>query len=530
MLNIEKSNSVIISFVLSVVFVISILSKFSFLLSIQIAIFLILTLLLMYILSSHKIKLNIFIVPALLFLLFSCLSYINADFKTNVRDYLLVVASSLMAGFIFSSLSLEFKKKVFFVPVFISLWLSMILFTRFVTNIHGFFYGDNFYEAIALNVNVIAGFLALVYPLIFIFIKEQKNTKVFIALMIFVLFAIFLTRCRIAILLSFVSTIIFLLGYRKNTYIKILIAFCVCALIAGIFYISFLKTGFNSISERLIWWKTAYLIFKENIFFGCGIGNYAVLFKAFRPELVLNTLFAHNIIMELLAEVGIFGLLSFIILIISFYIEFIKKIAEGENIFYYICIAISVTSFLIINLFDYSFFAPANMLMFFVIFSSMFFTENVKIQNWKNRLYFFIPIYVLMVAFFIRPVIANTYYKKGIDLYVAGHYKIAIEEFEKAINFDKKNPEYYAQVSRSYFALYDKIRNETGQLYADKAVEYNKKAVDLYKHGAQLKESLAFIYWNNDKKEEALEMMQEALKYDRYNPYYEEAYYKIKNS
>ena len=117
----------------------------------------------------------------------------------------------------------------------------------------------------------------------------------------------------------------------------------------------------------------------------------------------------------------------------------------------------------------------------------MFFTENVKIQNWKNRLYFFIPIYVLMVAFFIRPVIANTYYKKGIDLYVAGHYKIAIEEFEKAINFDKKNPEYYAQVSRSYFALYDKIRNETGQLYADKAVEYNKKAVDLYKHGAQLK-------------------------------------------
>ena len=530
MLNTEKSNSVIISFAVSVIVVVSILSKFSFLLPIQIAIFLIMVLLLMYIVGSRKIRLNSYIITALIFLVFSCLSYINADFKTNVRDYLLVLSSSLMAGFSFSCLSADFKKKVFFVPVFIALWLSMILFTRFITNIHGFFHGDNFYDAIALNVNVIAGFLALVYPLIFIFIREQKNTKVFISIMLFILLAIFLTRCRIVILLSFISTIMFLLGYRKKTYIKILISFCVLLLIAGIVYISFLKADFNSLSERIIWWKTAYLMFKEHILFGCGFGNYSILFKAFRPELVLNTLFAHNIIVQLLAEVGVFGLFSFIILIISFYVELIKKILDDKDTFFYIYTAISVTAFLIINLVDYSFFAPANMLVFFIIFSSVFFTESIKEQKWKNKLYFLIPVYFLIVAFFIRPIIADTCYKKGIDLYVAGHYKIAIEEFEKAIKFDKKNPEYYAQVSRTYFAIYDKMRNETGQVYADKAVEYNKKAIDLYKYGAQLKESLAFIYWNNDKKEEALETMQEAIKYDKYNPYYEEEYYQIKNS
>ncbi len=530
MLNIEKSNSVIISFALSVVIVVSILSKFSFLLPIQIAVFLIMALLLMYIVGSKKIKLNSYIVTAVIFLLFSCLSYINADFKTNVRDYLLVLASSLMAGFSFSCLSVDFKKKIFFVPVFIALWLSMILFTRFVTNIHGFFYGDNFYDTIALNVNVIAGFLALVYPLIFIFIREQKNTKVFISIMLFILLAIFLTRCRIVILLSFISTIIFLLGYSKKTYIKILISFCVILLIAGIVYISSLKANFNSVSERIIWWKTAYLMFKEHILFGCGFGNYSVLFKSFRPEIVLNTLFAHNIIMQLLAEIGIFGLFSFIGLILSFYIQLIKKILDEKDTFFYIYIAISVTSFLIINLFDYSFFAPANMLVFFIIFSSVFYTDNSKEQKWKNKLYFLVPLYVFMVVFFIRPIIADTYYKKGIDLYVAGHYKIAIEEFEKAIKFDKNNPEYYAQVSRTYFALYDKIRNENGQLYADKAIEYNKKAIDLYKYGAQLRASLASVYWNNDRKEEALEAIQEAIKYDKYNPYYEEEYYQIKNS
>ena len=107
---------------------------------------------------------------------------------------------------------------------------------------------------------------------------------------------------------------------------------------------------------------------------------------------------------------------------------------------------------------------------------------------------------------------------------------MCIEEFDKAISFDKKNPEYYAQVSRAYFALYDKMRSEVGQLYADKAIEYNKKAIDLYKYGAQLRSALASIYWNNGKNEEALEAMQEAIKYDKFNPYYEEDYYKIKNS
>jgi O-antigen ligase len=278
----------------------------------------------------------------------------------------------MMAGFCFSFLSVEWKKKVLFVPLFISLWLAMILFTRFITNPQGFFYGDDFYESMALNINIIAGFLALIYPLFFIFIKEQKNTKVFIAMMLFVLFAIFLTKCRIVVLLSTISTIIFLFEYRKNKFIKVLIVLSIILLISGIGYISFLKISSNSVADRIVWWKTAYLIFKENIFFGCGFGNYTVLFKAFRPELVLNTLFAHNIVMQLLAEVGLFGLFGFLILLTSFYTEFLKKILDNQDVTFHKSVVLRITSFLIITLFDYSFFAPANMIMFFIIFSAMF--------------------------------------------------------------------------------------------------------------------------------------------------------------
>ena len=95
MLQIEKSNSVIIAFMLSVLMVVSILSKFSFIPSIQIALFLLVLLLFIYLLNTTKIKLNSYIVTTILFFVASCLSYTGADFKVNVRDYLIILSSAL---------------------------------------------------------------------------------------------------------------------------------------------------------------------------------------------------------------------------------------------------------------------------------------------------------------------------------------------------------------------------------------------------------------------------------------------------
>jgi tetratricopeptide (TPR) repeat protein len=290
-----------------------------------------------------------------------------------------------------------------------------------------------------------------------------------------------------------------------------------------------LKSHFNTIGDILISWKTAYLIFKENVFFGCGFGNYMVLFKSFRPESV-NTFFVNNIFMQMLAEIGLVGVLSFLVLLFSFYKKLIDRIIEGKDLNFYIYVAISITSFIIINLVDYSFFIPANMLVFFIIFSSMFNIESEQRKKTKIGFYVCLAIYAVVLFSFAKPVIANNYCKKGIGFYVSGYYKVAIEEFAKAIKFDKRNPEYYAQTSRAYFALYDKHRGEDGQVYADNAIKYLQKAIELNKYSAQFRSSLALVYWNNDNKEEALKTIQEAIKYDKYNPYYEEEFYRIKNS
>ena len=526
----KKNNFIVLAFILSAITVISIVSKFSFILSTQIAIFVILLITAIFLINNYKFKINSYVIPSMFFLLVGAISYVNADFQTNVRDYIFILASALLAGFNFTFLPREMKKKVFIVPIFIALWLSMIIFSKFVSNPRGFFNDYDFYTVIALNINVIAAFLVLVYPLFFIYIKEKINTNVFISMAIFVLFAIFLTRSRVAILSAFVLTIIFLFLYRKNKYVKLLIALSVLLLVSSIIYVSILKSDFGSASERLVWWKTAYLIFKENIFFGSGLGNFSVLFKAFRPERVLNTLYVHNIIMQLLSDVGIFGLLGFVSVMVCFYVKVVDKVIEGKDTFFYVAVSLSVTFFIIMNMFDYGFFVPANMLMFFMLVASVFYANPSKLKKERINSYVLAAAVFVCCVVIVRPVISQIHYKKGIEYYIANQYKTAVEEFELAIKYDKKNPEYYAQVSKSYFALYDKHRGEIGKIYADNAIKYNKKAIDLYKHGAQLRASLASIYWNIDKKEEALSAIRDALKYDKYNPYFEEYYFQIKNS
>ena len=513
-----KNNFFITAFILAVVMVVSIVSKFSLVYSIQAAIFLILLISTLFLLNNYKIKLSSFVFPSAVLLIICCISYSFADFQVNVRDYLFVLMSALLAGFNMTFLPLDMKKKVFVVPLFIALWLSMILFSRFITNPQSFLSVDEFYDAVALNINVIAGFLVLVYPLFFIFIKEKKNQNIFAAMMIFVLFAVIITRSRVAIGAAFVLTFVFLLEYRKNNFVKILITLFVLLLLASIAYISFLKSDFHSVSERIIWWKTAYMIFKHNIFFGCGFGNYAVMFQTFRPELVLNTLFAHNIIMQFLSDTGILGLLSFTAVMISFYVKVIDGIISEKDNYFYIVVALSITAFLVINLVDYSFFVPANMMIFFIIMWSVFSSEPEKKQKGRMNIYILTVLVLYIAAVTIRPVAGHIHYKKGIEYYVQKQYYLSVEEFEQAVKYDKKNPEYYTQLAKSYFALYDAVRGEKGQEYAEKSIEYNKKALEFFKSSSQIRSYLSSTYWNLGDKENAVKYIKEAIAYDRFNP------------
>jgi len=534
-INMHKNQETFPSFVivlLSLIMILSIVSRFSFVITVQSAVFLMLTALVLFALNNYKFEIKGHFISSLFLVLAAGLSYVNADYQVNVRNNFMALSSAVMAGFAVTFLTFDLRKKIFIVPVFIGLWLSMIVVSRFISAPYDFF-SDNlsFYEGMALNVNVIAGFLILVYPILFLLIKDgdKKISRVYAVMAFMFLIAIFITKARIAIAASLIVTLIFLFENRKKLYAKILIGFITALLLSAIIYVSVLKYGNgNSITERLVWWQTAWIIFKEHMLFGAGIGNFSVLFKAYRPELVLNTLYTHNIFMQFLADIGIIGTGAFMYMMFVFYKQALYGLKHAENKYFYKVILISVSSFLFVNICDYSFFVPANMLVFFVICFSVFFQKTEKLQKERINDYIIAAVFLGIVFFAGKPAVADRYYKSGIDFSVSKQYKFAVKSFENAVKYDSKNPEYYYQLANSYFALFDADRQNGGE-YAQKAILYTAKAADLYRSSSQLKASLASMYWILGDKENALKYIKDAKKCDKFNYYIDEQMQKIQN-
>lgn len=532
MQEIKRNNFIITAVILSLIMIlsVSIFSAVTFHSSVQILIFTIILICTVFVVNNYKFKLNGLYIFSLLFLMtVSIISCFNSDFQTNSRDNLFILLSSVLAGFNFIFINNDMKKKVLFVPVFIALFLSMILFSKFLTDPQNFFQNTKFLEVIGINKSFVSGFLILTYPLLYIFLKEKKN-KLVVFMTIFVFFAVLLTKSKLEILMGSIMTFILLYEYRKQKNIKTVL-FCLAVILIVYMYCLFgLKSDSYSIGEKMAYWKTSFLIFKDNILFGCGFGNFAALFNAYRPENIQYSVNANSFFLQMLSELGLLGFLSFICLILSFYVKVIDAVIDNKNLYFYTVITISVTSFLIINIFDCSLASPTNMIVFFIILSSVFEPETQKLKKGRINTYLLTLLFCVLLFFLVRPVIAKTYYNKGLDLYIAKQYKMAMEEFEKSMSLDKKNPKYYEQAAKTQFALYDQYRNEIGQIYIDKAIEYNKRAIELCKYNASFRLELASYYWNNDKKEEAVDVMQEALKYDKFNQEYKEYLFELKNS
>jgi O-antigen ligase len=62
--------------------------------------------------------------------------------------------------------------------------------------------------------------------------------------------------------------------------------------------------------RRLYWWAAGLRMFAAHPLLGVGLGNYASAYRAFRVGAVQNTLYPHNVLVELLAETGLLGFAS----------------------------------------------------------------------------------------------------------------------------------------------------------------------------------------------------------------------------
>lgn len=225
----------------------------------------------------------------------------------------------------------------------------------------------------------------------------------------------------------------------------------------GVFIISFLflfiilftthtnrLTSFSSIEHRLLMWKTTLEMIKKHPVFGVGIGNYLVYFPIYYKDFFkINktysiTLYAHNDILEFIAENGIIS-----IFIILFFIEYIKKTPNKAQVLFFI--------FLIISLVSLPFKMPA---IFIILISSILLNEHnkpitIKLCPIKRGFVFVLGVFSVYIGgiFFI----SNLYFTRALKLKnIKMDYNSAIHYLKRAIAIRKNYTPAYVYLGDTY--------------------------------------------------------------------------------
>lgn len=172
--------------------------------------------------------------------------------------------------------------------------------------------------------NIFSAYLA--FSLIFIAYYSVKLRRNHFLIGVFVVcfIALFLTFSRAAFLALFL-VFLFTIFWKKFKKFKFKSWF-VCCLILVFGLVFFLNNAASLVNERLMLMNVSWKMFFDNPF-GVGVGNFTDVMQNFAGNKLLPWNFqpVHNIYLLILNEIGWFGLLVFLILIIYLLHRFIKS-------------------------------------------------------------------------------------------------------------------------------------------------------------------------------------------------------------
>lgn len=492
-----------------IAFAISAGGGFVFSLSVQVICFIILSLSFSYIFIKKSFD-DKYALLIILPLIAACISYLGADFQANIRIPIIALINATSAFFIIIYANDKNKENILITLLIFGFLISLFTFKgSFVSN-----------KYLALNINIVAGFLLLVYPLCFGFIEKNKFPYLFMFLAFVIFAAIAVTKSRSVILSAYAVTFFYFFLFKKNTAFKILFFLITSALLTGLIFAFNYKTDWSSISDRLIWWKAAISMFKDYPISGVGFGNYSALCLTYRPEMSLNTMFTHNSFLQILAETGVVGIIAFIAAAYAVKRNVFINRENGVYDPYTKASLISLSAFLIVNIVDYSLLVPLNMLTFFIIAGIIYKTKTILRKNKKTASIILIPVFFAIYVFSML-LIAEHYYAEGNMFYNTGAYDKAIEMYEKAVIYDSKNPVYWHMIAESEFEMSKLPENiDKSKEYVLRAIKNDLNAEKYYRHSSQLKFGLAYLYKISGDNERAQEYAALAGKYDKFNPYF----------
>jgi O-antigen ligase len=377
--------------------------------------------------------------------------------------------------------------------------------------------------------NYFSGFLGIVYP-ISLLVSTKENKNVWLLPVFLILFANFFSMSRggtVTIFLLSAASLWFLFskGYKKSG-IKILFI-NILSVFVYLFFVflgdkSSKLTSYSisstSLSRLEIWQGTLPIIF-HSPFLGAGLRSFEDQFKYFNnPYLFKFHSNAHNLFLHLASEIGIIGLLSF--LVFSFYVfsSCIKYYKNAESlqlkmVSFFLFMAIS--GFIFHNLGEYVWEPPLFQVLFYFI-ASLIFSIKRFLNSGKKEITFpltrpyKISISGLLIIFWVcyvgSPLLGN-YYLSGAKHFFEKGDERALSYLSKASLFDPSNTDPYWLLSQTFKNAWFNTKNTA---LLERAVNAQKKVISLFPMYADFYLDLA-------------KLLEEARRMDEAKLYYEKA-------
>jgi len=454
------------------------------------------------------------------------------------------------------------------------------------------------------NRNYIANYLALVFPInfaLFLIVKKKKKKIFYETALIINYTGIIICHTRAiwaALFFSFLFSVFLIFKFKVRNILKenkkwLILLFSLFLIITIIYSVdnplnrssisateraasAFDMQG-SSLKTRFLIWQSTLNMIKNKPLFGLGVGSfplnylyYQADFLSQKPDyLKYNTKAAeaHNEYLQTWSEMGIIGLLFFLLFIYLFYyhsIKIIKELEKNEEKIILIGLISGITITLFHSIFSFPLHIPATSAAFWfivgltVVLEDMFLKKdrNSKIIKYRriffysdnNKIIFniFKTSIMIVVIFFIiilintliiKPYVAEIYYFSGMRDSVDKNYEKALSNFEYSAQLDNYNGRNLHALGTTYYNLkiYDKAEQvlqraknyitdvntfyNLGLLYSQ--VGLYKKAENEFKYAVYLDpkhsktfHNLGLLYFLEEDYDNAIEQWSKILEID----------------
>lgn len=461
------------------------------------------------------------------FLVIALASFFTGSARSTIRDEWLVLFDAVLLMYLFSPLGTAHKKKLLLVPLCTGLALSAAAVLFALLN-PGLSLNDFFLpKELAVNPNILASFLFFAFVFSFAYFESGKLQK---AATLALFAGILLTRSRTVMFISVISFFAYYFAYARRrmsgnaarlSFIGAAAAIIIAFVVTGIKTQQYSGEEASFLANRELWWNTAISMFKDNPLTGVGWGNYFNYSAVYRISGGLSSIYAHNIFFQVAAETGIFGLLSFLALLFIFMRGLILRFREaGTDKPFILSLLIAASGFIVINCFDYSFYVPPLMFLFFMCLSPVGAESRSPAGIFPPMIVPRIVAAALVVWAVSYPLAASARSRNAALFMAASDYHSAASELLASVKLDSINSSYRSMLAQALFGEYRASRDRN--ILAG-SIAAQKEAVRLFPENHLYHSDLAWLYWSAGDRENAVLSMNNAMKFDRFNKKYQDS-------